>query len=442
MTLLLLPLALGVAALRARLCGVLSALALACVVAAAPLDKAQYDAVQSVLAGLSCTDDPLCKGDQFAAADECPGNVWFQCDNGQVVKLVLGSAVTGSLNGSALGLLTGLTHLDMSEFHVASTIPTQVGRLSALTSLNLQSSAFFGAVPTHLNNLINLWFLSLRANLLTGSLPALDKLTKLRTLHCDDNVGLGGVMPALPVSLEDLSISNCSFTKLPPNLGALSALKVLQAFQNKLVGPMPVLPAGGTLAQCNLQLNNRLETNCIDCGDGTSSGPCNCVSNVLCAFATTSAASTPSPTPDSAVSTPAPTTGVPSPPRVYFQRRRLFLKLVFDEFNFMRFRTTLAQFIGAPETALTEFAPAQRGSVILFLEHEAATLNGGLYDDKYSMLPGNLDVVNVTLLPADFTVPPPSSAERTSVDPMPSTSTAATLVSLVFVSIAVTALFQ
>jgi hypothetical protein len=424
---------------------IVSSLALRCVlVVATPLDKLQYDAVQSVLVGFSCTADPLCKGDQFSPADECPGNIPFACSNdGLVVSLKLGGSLTGSLNGSALGLLTGLTNLDLSEFHVASTIPTQVGRLTALTALNLQSSAFIGTVPTQFNNLVDVWFLSLRTNLLTGSLPALDRLTKLQTLHCDDNVGLGGNMPALPVSLKELSVSNCSFTKLPPNLSALTALEVVQAFQNKLVGPVPVLPSGGTLALCNLQLNNRLETNCLDCGDGTTSGPCNCVSNVLCASAaTTNVDSTPSPSRDSAVVTPAPTPSVPAPPRIYFQRRRLFIKLVFDEFNFVQFRTTLAQFIGAPEVALTEFAPAQRGSVILFLEHnEAATQNSALYDDKYAMLPGNLNVVNVTLLPADFSVPPTNptgSTQRTSVVPVPplTSTAAATFCSFVVLPIA------
>jgi Leucine-rich repeat (LRR) protein len=44
--------------------------------------------------------------------------------------------LSGSLNGPALGVLTGLQELDLNG-HSLTTIPKQIGNLSALTLLDL-----------------------------------------------------------------------------------------------------------------------------------------------------------------------------------------------------------------------------------------------------------------------------------------------------------------
>lgn len=257
--------------------------------AAAQLDLDQYTAVRALLAGLGCTS-PKCL--DFAADDLCPSVLL--CANGRVVRIVISSGIerglNGTIDGPALGALTGLTFLQLVG-HTFTTIPTQIGRLTALTVLNLFSSALIGSVPSQVGRLINLHTLAIHTNRLTGTLPALDKLSNLAELQIGNN-NFGGSMPAMPTSLSLLLAWNCSFTGLPPNLSALTLLRQLYVQQNKLFGPLPVIPASVTT--CFLQ--TIADTNCFDCQSNSTVSPCSCVSNsnaTACAsLATTTAVAT------------------------------------------------------------------------------------------------------------------------------------------------------
>jgi hypothetical protein len=237
---------------------------------AAQLDPDQHAAVRTLLTGLGCTP-PMCPN--FAANETCPSVL--ACSNGRVTFINLIDRLTGSINGPALGVLTGLTYFQLFNLNL-TTIPTQVGRLSALAALILSSLALTGTVPTEVANLANLEALNVNGNKLTGTLPALDKLTKLAHLAVGYNVGLGGNMPAMPTSIRSIVVENCSFTGLPPNLSGLPLLRQLTVQQNKLSGAPPVVPS--LVSRCTLQVSNA-ETNCFDCPVTGSFGPCTCVPN-------------------------------------------------------------------------------------------------------------------------------------------------------------------
>jgi hypothetical protein len=219
----------------------------------AQLGSEQYAAVRTLMAGLGCTH-PMCA--DFAASDPCPSPLG--CTNGTVVSFNLNSRLSGSINGSALGVLTDLTYLLLAHLNL-TTIPTQIGRLTALTYLNLFSLALTGTIPSQVGNLGNLTYLGAFSNKLTGTLPALDKLTKLAVLDISENAGLGGNMPSMPTSIRGLFASNCSFTALPPNLSNLT-LTTFRVTHNKLTGA-PVVPVSTN--DCELQTN--ADTNCLDC---------------------------------------------------------------------------------------------------------------------------------------------------------------------------------
>jgi hypothetical protein len=104
-------------------------------------------------------------------------------------------------------------------------------------------------------------------------------LTKLTELDTRNNVGLGGSMPAMPLSLRVLNVQSCSFTALPPNLSALSALTSLYVDRNKLSGPPPVVPS--MIGGCTLQ-SSVGETNCLDCPASGAFGRCTCFWNTAC----------------------------------------------------------------------------------------------------------------------------------------------------------------
>jgi hypothetical protein len=251
---------------------------------AAQLAPDQYSALSALLTGLRCTP-PRCP--EFGLASPCPflsPPDSLVCANGLVVAIDLRGDLAGSIRGPALSLLTGLTDLQLSG-HTLTTVPTQIGRLTALTKLNLERSALTGPVPSGVGELINLVTLTLHSNQLTGTLPALDKLTKLVQLDTNSNAGLGGDIPAMPTSIRDLLVQNCSFTALPPNLSALTALADLRVHQNKLSGTL-TLPT--SLPSCVLQRSNAAETNCFECG-AFDAGSCACFSkSSRCSSPTTS----------------------------------------------------------------------------------------------------------------------------------------------------------
>jgi hypothetical protein len=229
----------------------------------------------------------------------------------------------GSIDGPSLGVLTGLQFLSLNGLAL-TTIPTQIGRLVALIQLNLFDSELTGTVPSQVGNLRNLTALIVHTNKLTGTLPALDMLTKLASLDTRNNVGLGGSMPALPLSTRSLITLNCSFTALPPNLSALTALTSLYVNQNKLIGPPPVVPSSLNVNGCTLQ-GDIAETNCFDCPANGTFGRCDCVRNAACASVpttavvteplttaptTTTAGSAPATTPATSAVPPSPTTSI------------------------------------------------------------------------------------------------------------------------------------
>jgi hypothetical protein len=233
------------------------------------------------------------------------------CINGRVTFISLTVSLTGSINGPALGVLTGLTYLQLFNLNL-TTIPTQVGRLSALAALILSSLALTGTVPTEVANLANLQTLNVNGNKLTGTLPALDKLTKLTFLAVGSNVGLGGDMPAMPTSIRAISVEHCSFTGLPPNLSALTLLSQLYVHQNKLSGAPPVVSP--LVSICTLQVSNA-DTNCFDCPASGAFGPCICFPNTnatACASVatTTTVAALPGTSESTSIVTTASTTTV------------------------------------------------------------------------------------------------------------------------------------
>jgi hypothetical protein len=241
--------------------------------AAAQLDSAQFSALKSVWSSLGCAA-PLCP--DFAATDPCPAtaSATLGCASGRVTKIDLVTMrLSGSLNGPALGVLTGLTELDLNG-HSLTTIPKQIGNLSALTLLDLANCSLIGTVPAEIGNLSNLGSLALQNNKVTGTLPQLSALTKLTQLLAFNNPGLQGALPALPTSTTRVWLFGCGFTALPPNLSSLTALNSLQLQQNKLVGAPQVLTSA-SIVTCWLQRAAN-ETNCLACPSDGTLGKCEC----------------------------------------------------------------------------------------------------------------------------------------------------------------------
>ena len=107
--------------------------------------------------------------------------------SGSVTALDLpGNNLSGTLP-AALGSLTSLITLDLSNNRLSRTIPN-LSRLTSLRTLNLGGNQVSGTIPDWLSSLTSLRTLNLRDNRLTGSLPEdWDALNQLDVLYLDDN---------------------------------------------------------------------------------------------------------------------------------------------------------------------------------------------------------------------------------------------------------------
>jgi hypothetical protein len=119
-----------------------------------------------------------------------------------------------------IGLLESLTHLELAEDQLTSSIPTELGLLTALTALYLNTNQLTSRIPTELGLLTQLTFLTLRNNSLTSTIP-----TELGLL--------AGLNYALVLDANQLT------STIPTELGQLTALTYLYLQDNDLSGTFP-----------------------------------------------------------------------------------------------------------------------------------------------------------------------------------------------------------
>jgi hypothetical protein len=181
-------------------------------------------------------------------ADECE---WFGCNCTQTLnetwvlnKLEL---VRNGLTASALpievGLLDGLTTLDLSGNAIPGSIPSELGRLTSLQFLGLSNNTFTGSIPTEIYRLTDLTKLNLDTNQLNGTISSnVGQLSKLTDLLIWTNEGLTG--------------------SLPTELGLLTGLTQLYMLSSRFSGPRlsgPIPTEIGNMSQLtNLILSGYL----------------------------------------------------------------------------------------------------------------------------------------------------------------------------------------
>ena len=87
------------------------------------------------------------------------------------------------------------TELDLSNYYLTGSIPSEIGNLTNLRSLSLGLNELTGSIPPEIGNLTNLRSLYLFVNQLTGSIPSeIGSLTNLTGLDLSYN-HLTGIIP-------------------------------------------------------------------------------------------------------------------------------------------------------------------------------------------------------------------------------------------------------
>ncbi|XP_028793962.1 putative leucine-rich repeat receptor-like serine/threonine-protein kinase At2g24130 [Neltuma alba] len=167
------------------------------------------------------------------------------CNNvsGEVTGIHLGRRSLGGIISPALGNLSALKVLDLSENFFVGHIPKELGCLVQLEKLSLYWNLLDGTIPLELGSLHRLRHLDIGSNMLEGMIPP--------SLFCN-----------LSSSLTDLDLSNNSLVGQIPlnNECVLYELKYLLVWSNHLVGQVP------------LALSNSTKLKWIDLGSNMFSG--------------------------------------------------------------------------------------------------------------------------------------------------------------------------
>lgn len=153
--------------------------------------------------------------------------------------------------------------LSLFNNYLDGELPPSLGRMAALEELQLHQNMISGAVPSTFEGLAAAKTVNLRWNLLSGGVPReLFRLPAVEEIDLSNNP-LGGSLPAdvgAPgARLTKLGLHSCRLTgTLPAEIGSLSSLKTLDAYNNRISGEVPA-SVGGLAALERLSLRgNRL----------------------------------------------------------------------------------------------------------------------------------------------------------------------------------------
>lgn len=138
-------------------------------------------------------------------------------DNGtyvlRITRLIFNSkGLTGSLS-PAIGRLTELKELTVSNNHLVDQVPPQIVDCRKLEILDLQNNQFSGKVPSGLSSLIRLRVIALSSNKFSGSLDFLKHFPNLESLSIANNYFTGKI-PASIRSFRNLRVFNFSGNRL------------------------------------------------------------------------------------------------------------------------------------------------------------------------------------------------------------------------------------
>ncbi|KAI5669371.1 hypothetical protein M9H77_19224 [Catharanthus roseus] len=162
----------------------------------------------------------------------------------QLSNLLMGGNMVSGTIPQELARFKNLYILSLASNLFSGTLPNDIGKLEKLQILNLGENMLFGHIPSDLFNITLLYSLRLEANNFGGTLHEnLGNCQSLKILDVSDNNLTGGLFPAIFTNsfrpqFVDLSHNSLSGS-LPPELGKLANINVLNISNNKFSGQIP-----------------------------------------------------------------------------------------------------------------------------------------------------------------------------------------------------------
>lgn len=162
---------------------------------------------------------------------------------GQLSALQILDLTNNAFHGpipDSIGNLSTLVRLVLSHNSFSGNIPASFASLSHLEQLSIDDNMLAGPIPASFNNLTSLVRLEINGNNISDSFPMLSALEKLNFLDGSDNRFSGPLPAVLPPSLLQLSLRNNGLSgELWLNLAEMSMLQVVDLSSNQLTGPLP-----------------------------------------------------------------------------------------------------------------------------------------------------------------------------------------------------------
>ena len=196
-----------------------------------------------------------------------PKELWTVLAPNTLTKVELGhNQITGTIE-TYIGMLSQLSHLDLSQTQLNTSLPSEIGACQSLEILVLSDNpTVHGNVPTQLgllNNLRGLWWMN---SGISGPIPSeLGGLSMLQLLELGGNALTGTIPTSLFSSSEALlpDLTTTSTSRSSPNstLGlseTATGLREIRLDRNQLVGSIPseIVRVASSLTNLDLSQNN------------------------------------------------------------------------------------------------------------------------------------------------------------------------------------------
>ncbi|PKU87108.1 Receptor-like protein kinase HSL1 [Dendrobium catenatum] len=205
--------------------------------------------------------NPLSLSSWNLTGDHCKFNGISCSDDGFVEGINLYNSNISSPIPASICDLKGLAFLYLSDNNIPGEFPIVLNNCSKLQELDISDNYFVGQLPVDIDKMpINLTHLVIYGNNFTGNIPpAIGRLPAIKLINLRYNL-LYGTIPAEMGNLSTLETLDLAYNSLvgeiPASIWIMKPLKYLYLFVNNLTGEISRTVAANGLVEIDLSKNN------------------------------------------------------------------------------------------------------------------------------------------------------------------------------------------